>query len=132
MGEFCSVPACSEFYCELECMYKYFWNSAARKMSSLYYNSSPKPVGKKIHVVLCMLQLLAFNNISTSCFNLKGSVLWLPLHAKSAKTVRNRSRTHSKIDKNPVICNFVSILLLPWSSRVAPRCQDPPRMRPRC
>ena len=36
----------------------------------------------------------------------------------------DRSRNHSKIDQNPVTGNFVSILLLPWSSRVVPRCQN--------
>ena len=30
---------------------------------------------------------------------------------------------NSKIDKNSVPGNFVSILLLPWSSRMVPRCQ---------
>ena len=39
------------------------------------------------------------------------------------------SRNHSNIDENPVICNFVSSLLLPWSSRVVPKCQIGP---PRC
>ena len=46
------------------------------------------------------------------------NTFWTP------KTDINRSRNHSKIDKNPVICNFVSILLLPWSSRVVPRCEN--------
>ena len=42
---------------------------------------------------------------------------------------RNTSRNHSEIDQHPVICNFVSILLLPWSSRVVPKCKNGP---PRC
>ena len=40
------------------------------------------------------------------------------------KTDINRATNHSKIDQNPVIRNFVSILLLSWSSRVVPRCQN--------
>ena len=28
-----------------------------------------------------------------------------------------------EMDQNPVICNFVSILLLPWFARVVPRSQ---------
>ena len=36
----------------------------------------------------------------------------------------SRSRNHSRIDENPVICHIASILLLPWSSRVAPRCEN--------
>ena len=36
----------------------------------------------------------------------------------------NRSHNHSQIDPNPVIYNLESILLLQWSSRVVPRCQN--------
>ena len=53
----------------------------------------------------------------------KFNAFWTP------KTDRNRSRNHSKIDLNPVTGNFLSILLLPWSSRVGPRCQN---CIPRC
>ena len=40
------------------------------------------------------------------------------------KLIQNKPRHHSQINKNPVICNLVSILLLPWSSRVVRRCQN--------
>ena len=59
------------------------------------------------------------------------------------KTSINKSRSHSQINKHPVTGNFVSILLLPWSSRVVrgdkmasqgasgpPKW--PPKVLPRC
>ena len=44
------------------------------------------------------------------------------------KNVINKSRYHSKINQHIVICSFVSILLLPWSSRVVP---EVPKWRPK-
>ena len=37
---------------------------------------------------------------------------------------RHKTINQPKIDKNHVISNFVSILLLPCSSRVVPRCEN--------
>ena len=38
----------------------------------------------------------------------------------------NRFQNHPKIDENPAPDHFVSILLLSWSSKVVPRCQNGP------
>ena len=37
---------------------------------------------------------------------------------------KNESQNHFKIDENPVPDHLVSMLLLPWSSRGVPRCQN--------
>ena len=37
-----------------------------------------------------------------------------------------RFQNHPKIDENPAPDHFVSILLLSWSSKVVPRCQNGP------
>ena len=42
------------------------------------------------------------------------------------KAFKFRSQKQSKIDENPVPDHLASILLLPWSSRVVPKCQDGP------
>ena len=42
------------------------------------------------------------------------------------KAIKIRSKNRSKIDGNLVPDHLMSILLLPWSSRVVPRCQNGP------
>ena len=40
------------------------------------------------------------------------------------KAFKIRSQKHPKINENPVPDSLESILLLPWSSKVLPRCQN--------
>ena len=99
------------------------------------YKARPRNPQKTISVNKVFLQYLLCRSLESGAPSDEISCQ-KSIKKKTWKQVRNkieisrlggqhnfRSQNHTKIDKNPVPDHFMSILLLPWSSSVVPRCQ---------